>query len=137
MPIEFDITPAVKQHTAIPFERLTVIRHFDHLRLARVRRGIIYFFAGWSGLSISHFHRVTKSLASLTDVPYLEIYIVDIDCVPKDFMMSTFGHRHPAGSGETAWVRDGQIVSVVDIWLSDIDAEVSRRTRELFHETTA
>ena len=138
MPIEFDITPAVRQSSAIPFECLTVIRRFEDLPLAQIRRGIVYFFAGWSGLSLTYFRLATKSLASLMDTPGLEIYVVDIDCVPGDFLMSTFGHSYPAGSGETVWVRDGHIVSVADTYLGpEVEAEVSRRTRELLHDNAA
>jgi len=134
MPIEFDITSGVKEQSAVPFERLTVIRRFEELSLAQICRGIVYFFAGWSGFSLTYFHRATKVLASFVDTS-LEIYVVDIDCVPEDFMMSTFGHSHPAGSGETIWVRDGRIVSVVDAYLGpQVDAEVLRRTRELLHD---
>jgi hypothetical protein len=138
MPIEFDITSAVRQSCAIPFERLKLIRRFEDLPLAQIRCGIVYFFAGWSGLSMLYFHVATKSLASLTDTSGLEIYVVDIDCVPGDFLMSTFGHLHPAGSGETVWVRDGRIVSVMDAYLGlAVEAEISRRTRELLHDCTA
>ena len=134
MPIEFDITSAVREQSALPFERLTVIRRFEDLPLGRIRRGIVYFFAGWSGLSLTYFHRMTMVLAPWADTN-LQIYVVDIDCVPGDFMMSTFGHSHPAGSGETVWVRDGRIVSVVDIYLGpQVDAEVLKRTKELLED---
>ena len=137
MPIKFDITSGVKEQSAIPFERLTVVRRFEELPLAQIRRGIVYFFAGWSGLSLTYFHRATKVLTPFVDTS-LEIYVVDIDCVPGDFMMSTFGHSHPAGSGETIWVRDGRIVSVVDTYLGpQVDAEVLRRTRELLYDNVA
>lgn len=136
MPIEFDITAAVRQNSAISFDRVTLIHRFEDLPLARIRRGIIYFFAGWSGLSLHYFRRITTSLASFTDTPDLVIYVVDIDCVPEDFLMSTFGHSNPAGSGETVWVCEGRIVSAVDIWLGDLHAEVSRRTRELLHASS-
>ena len=138
MPIEFDITSAVRQSSAIPYERLTLIRRFEDLPLAQIRRGIVYFFAGWSALSLAYFRLATKSLAALTNTSGLDIYVVDMDCVPGDFLMSTFGHLHPAGSGETVWVRDGRIVSVVDAYLGPTaEAEVSRRTRELLDNSTA
>ena len=137
MPIEFDITLGVKQQSAIPFERLTVVRRFEDLPLGRIRRGIVYFFAGWSGPSLFYFHRITQVLTPLADTN-LEIYVVDIDCVPGDFMMSTFGHLHPAGSGETIWVRDGRIISVAGAYLGpQVDAEVLGRTKELLEDDAA
>lgn len=136
MPIEFDIMPAVKEHSAISFELLTLVRRFENLPLQQIRRGIVYFFAGWSGLSLAFFRRLTKALAS-SDTSHLEIYVVDIDCVPGEFLMSTFGHFHPAGSGETLWIRDGRIVSVVDAYPgSEVEAEVLKRTKELLHDAS-
>ena len=131
MQMEFDITPGVRQQSAIPFERMRVVRQFDELSLAQIRRGIVYFFAGWSGLSLHYFHRVTKVLTFFMDTN-LEIYVVDIDSVPRDFMMNTFGHSHPAGNGETIWVRDGYITSTADMDLdSQFETEVSQRSKTL------
>jgi hypothetical protein len=131
MPLDFDITASVKEQSAIPFERLTLVRRFDELPLAQIRRGIVYFLAGWSGLSLIYFYRLTKALTPFVGTS-LEIYVVEIDCVPAEFMMSTFGHSHPAGSGETIWVRDGRVVSVVDAYDGpQVDSEVLLRTREL------
>ncbi len=135
MSLDFDITPAVRQGTGLPFERLRIIHQFADLSLAGIRRGIVYFFAGWGPLSTHYFALTTRTLAAL-DTSRLEIYVVDIDSVPGEFLKATFGHSHPAGSGETAWVRDGRIVSVSDGLGVEVETEFLRHTAELFEDQT-
>jgi hypothetical protein len=136
MPVDFDITPVVREYSSLPFERLTVVRRFEDLPLSQIRRGIIYFFAGWSGPSVSFFRQATDALASMNSSS-LEIYVVDIDCVPEEFMTDVFGktYVYPSGSGETAWIRDGRVVSVMRTYpRADFQTEVLRRTTELLQD---
>jgi hypothetical protein len=133
MNTEFDITPTVMQSSALPPERVRIIRRFEDLPLARIRRGIVYVLAAWSAPSIMHFGRITRALAR-SDRPNLEFYVLDIDCVPHDFMTATFQHS-AAGAGETMWVRDGVVVaSVLTYPRGDVEAEFLKRTKESLDE---
>ncbi len=135
MPLDFDITPTVRQSSGLPFDQLRIIQQFVDLPLARIRRGLIYFFAGWGPLSSHYFALTTRALAAM-DTSRLEIYVVDIDSVPGEFLRTTFGHYHPAGSGETAWVRDGRIVSVSDGLGAEVESEFVSRTQQLLGDET-
>lgn len=130
MPNTFDFASAVERWSAIALERTRVIRCFDDVRLARPGRSVIYLLAAWSGTSASCLRLITEALAR-TDWPGLEFSVLDIDCVPDDFMLATF-HNRPAGSGETLWIRDGIIVGAVRCYPhSEVAATFLRNTRDL------
>jgi hypothetical protein len=132
-PLRFDIASAVPQSSALPFERLRLVHHFRTLRLAQIRCGLIYFFAGWGPISMQGFRLVTRALASI-DTQGLEVIVVDIDSVPPDFLMATFGHAHPAGMGETIWVRNGRIVAALETYIAGVlEPGIVARTHSLLH----
>jgi len=106
MPTDFDITPTVTRYCAVPQERVRIVSRFEDLPLTQIRRGIIYLLAAWSGPSVMHFRFITEALSRI-DWSGLEFYVVDIDCVPHDFIQATFQRGAPAGVAETIWVRDG------------------------------
>jgi hypothetical protein len=137
MPTDFDITPTVTHYCAVPQERVHIVSRFEDLPLTQIRRGIVYLIAAWSAPSVMHFNLVTKALSRI-DWSGLEFYVVDIDCVPDDFMQATFQRRAPAGAGETVWVRDGVVVaSVLTYSRVEVEAEFMRHTRELLDDTAA
>lgn len=137
MPTDFDITVTVTQYCAVPLERVRIVRRFEDLPLARIRRGVVYLLAAWSGPSVMHFRVITEALSRI-DSSGLEFYVVDIDCVPKDFMLASFQRSAPAGAGETVWVRDGAVVaSVLTYSRAGVEAEFMRHTRELIDDDAA
>ncbi len=71
------------------------------------------------------FHRVTRALMS-RGFAGLEIYVVDIESVSRDFFGRTFGD-HSGGAGEAIWIRGGEIMATM-VWpdLSKIESEVLR-----------
>jgi hypothetical protein len=82
-----------------------------------------------------NFRAITQALSRM-DWSGLELYVVDIDCVPKNFMLQTFRLGTSAGAGETCWVRDGVIAaSVLTYSPSGVEAEFDRLTRELLYDT--
>lgn len=136
MPTPFDITPTVTKYCAIPLERVRIIRRFEDFPLTQIRRGVVYLLAAWSGPSVRHFRAITESLSRI-DSSGLEFYVVDIDCVPEDFMLASFQRSAPAGVGETLWVRDGAAVASVLTYSHSRDgfeAEFMRHTRELIDD---
>jgi hypothetical protein len=130
MPLVDYITLTDTRYSALPLERVHLVSRFEDFRLSQIRRGIVYLFAVWSVPSVLHFRSITEALSRI-DWSDLEFYVVDIDCVPEDFMRATFQCR-AAGAGETLWVRDGVVVaSILTYSHAEVKAEVMRRTREL------
>ncbi|HRI69477.1 MAG TPA: hypothetical protein PK156_34840 [Polyangium sp.] len=126
----------VSRYSALPLHRVGIVQRFDDLKFARVRRGIVYFLAAWSGASVMLFRHVTEALARL-DSTVLEFIVVDLDCVPADFWAEAFDRLTPAGAGETLWVRDGVVVaSALTSPRPGADSEFMRYTRILIDEET-
>lgn len=96
MTSNFDITPTVSKYSVLPLNRVQIVSSLDDLRITRIRLGIIYILALWSGPSIMVLQQITKALARL-DSSVLEFFVVDIDCVPPDFSTATFKHNAPSG----------------------------------------
>jgi hypothetical protein len=130
-----DIAQVLKDHTKMPFERLRVVRHLDELRLAAIRRGIIFIFAVWSGPAIIAFHRFTRVLAGI-DTTGLDLVVLDTDCLSSEAGTALWG-KNVGGGGETLWVRDGAVVARLLLYIADSEPELLRHTQDLIDETTA
>ena|SRR6266567_5327869 len=112
MPTKLDIRPTVGKHSALPIERLRVLRSFDEVQLARMRRGVVFVFAAWSGSAVMGLQRFTKVMKSF-DTRSLDLVVLDIDCLTEDSASQLFGVPSftTGGWGETLWIRDGRIVA--------------------------
>jgi hypothetical protein len=66
--------------------------------------------AFWSIYSVQAFARLTELLARL-DAEGLELVVVDVDDSPELDTLPEFRGRLYHGDGETAWVREGKIVT--------------------------
>jgi len=131
MSIEFDIRPMVEKRSAIPMERVRVLRSFDELHLPEMRRGIVFVFAAWSAPAVMGFQRLTKMIKTL-DTGFLELVVLDIDCLTAESAKLLFGAPGftTGGWGETLWVRDGHIVARA-LGHSAPDALIEEHTRGL------
>lgn len=121
-------TLTVTERSTLPRERIRIVQYFEDLRLMEIRRGIIYFFAVWSGPSHMIFRRITDLMGSIDSS--LELVVVDIDSVPVDFLIAKLGGASPTGAGETLWIRDGTVVASVRAYGDDVDAIFLKYTRE-------
>lgn len=126
---EFDITPAIRQSTKLPFERLRVVRRFDELGLSTIKRGIIFIFAGWSGLAHAAFSRCTRVLGGL-DTTGLDLVVLDIDCITEESSRVLWG-SNLNGCGEVVWIRNGVVVEHLEMLTTDAEADFIRYTNGL------
>ena len=60
----FDIGPMVRKYSALPPERVQLIRDIADFQLAQVRRGIVIIFAAGSGQAVLALQRLTRFLAA-------------------------------------------------------------------------
>jgi hypothetical protein len=107
-----NIRPIIEAHSAIPIDQLRVLGRFEDVRIAEMRRGIIFVLAVWSAPAMKALQRFTRVVNTLkADV--LDLVILDIDCLTKDSATQLFGTEgfRAGGNGETIWVRDGLIVA--------------------------
>jgi hypothetical protein len=66
--------------------------------------------AFWSGTSVTAFAKLTEVVARLDKAGTLELVVIDVDSLKDlDDLPEFKGKVH--GNGETAWVRDGDIVA--------------------------
>lgn len=107
-----DILPIVQIHSAIPKERLRVVSRFEDVRLAEIRRGVVFVFAAWSGPAIMGFKKFTRLMNELP-VSLFELVVLDTDCLNDLSAERLFGTEGfiAGGNGETIWVKDGVIVA--------------------------
>jgi hypothetical protein len=137
MPTEFDIRPMVTEHSAIPIERIRVLRSFDEVYLPQMRRGIVFVFAAWSGPAVMGLQRFTKGIKSL-DTHSLDLVVLDIDCLTEDSATQLFGTPSftTGGWGETIWIRDGSIIAR-QLAHAAPESLIEQHTRELLDDNAA
>ena len=100
---------SLAKYSRLPIERIKYIADADEGTVRSIGRGILFLMAFWSGPSVMAFAKLTEVLASLP-ADDLEIVVVDVDGSPALYELSEF-KGNITGSGETAWVRNGRIVS--------------------------
>ena len=137
MAVQFDILPMLRKRSAIPMERLRVVSRFEDVQLGKIRRGIIFVFAAWSGPAVLGFERFTQMLSEFS-ASSLDAVVLDTDCLTAETATQLFGTDgfRAGGYGETIWVRDGVIIAREVS--SDHSASVFREhTRDLLDDHAA
>lgn len=77
--------------------------------LATIRCGVLFVMAFWSGSARLAFQELKRVLESVDPGGRLELVVVDTDGCPDLYELPEFvGKLH--GAGETAWIREGQVV---------------------------
>jgi hypothetical protein len=89
--------------------RIRYVPDADEETVRSIRRGVLFLMAYWSGPAVQSFARLTEVLARLDD-PRLELVVADVDGAPDLYELPEFKGKI-RGAGETAWVRDGEIVA--------------------------
>jgi hypothetical protein len=69
----------VQNHSALPIERLRVVCHFEHVRFAEIRRGVVFVLAAWSGPAVVALERFTRIMSDLPTTG-LDLVVLDTDC---------------------------------------------------------
>jgi hypothetical protein len=133
-----DIRPTVEKHSALPIERLRVLSHFEDVRLAHMRCGVVFVFAAWSGPAVIGLQRFTRVMSSF-DTRSLDLVVLDIDCLTADSAMQLFGTDgfRAGGYGETILVRGGHIIAREIAAPDDSEHLLQRHTKELLDDPAA
>jgi len=90
----------------------------DRAVLGTIRCGVLFFMAFWSTYSRQVFAELKRVLAEMDPEGRLELVVVDVDgCTGLDKVPEFAGMNLGAGAGETAWVKEGRVVSVSGLGL--------------------
>jgi hypothetical protein len=128
----FDIIPMVRKYSAIPLDRLQIICNPVDLHLERIRRGVLFIFAAWSGQAVMAWQRLTRLLGS-RDFEPLDLIVMDIECMTTQEMTQILG-RTLHGQGETFWIRDGKLVASLEMHKSEMELLILSYTKRLLDE---
>src|SRR5262249_47879831 len=99
---------SLAKYSKLPVERIRYVLDASEATVRSIGRGILFLMAFWSVPSVQAFARLTEVLARL-DADCLELVVADVDGCPELYELPEFKGQI-RGAGETAWVRDGQIV---------------------------
>jgi hypothetical protein len=107
---------SLAKYSKLPIERIKYVPDADTATVRSIRRGVLFLMAFWSGPSVRAFAKLTEVLARL-DAGGPELVVADVDGSPDLYELAEFkGKVH--GAGETAWVRDGEIVATSSLGLN-------------------
>lgn len=105
------------KYSKLPIKRVTYLPDAGEDIIRSIGRGILFLMAFWSGPSVKAFARLTEVVAKLDKEGVLELMVVDVDGSPGLYEVPEFlGKVH--GAGETAWVRDGNIIATSGLGLN-------------------
>jgi hypothetical protein len=114
----FDVGPMVRKYSAVPFERIRLIKDIAGFQLSEIRRGIVIIFAAGSGQAVLALQRLTRFLATRDES--INFIVVDIESMTTQEMKQSFG-REFHGHGETLWIRDGKVIASIEVYAPDAD----------------
>lgn len=98
-------------------------------------RSILFVLARWSGASQLSFRALNDVLHTIHGSSNLRIWISDIDNESTQRFMEKMGDV-PTGSGETYWIKDGQVIGKLNS-CRDVDkASIEEQVHHLLEEGT-
>jgi hypothetical protein len=97
------------KYSKLPAERIKYVADANEETVRSIERGVLFLMAFWSGPAVQAFAALTGVLASLP-AEDLELVVADVDGSLDLYELPEF-RGQITGSGETAWVRHGKIVS--------------------------
>ena len=101
---------ALANYTNLPVERIKYFPEADESIINSIQQGILFLMAFWSGTSVRAFARLAEVIAKPEEFGTIDFVAVDIDGSHFLYEIPEFlGKVH--GNGETAWIRNGQIVN--------------------------
>ena len=127
----FDIGPMVWKYSALPPERVKLIRDIADFHLSEVRRGILIIFAAGSGQAVLALQTLTRFLASREEL--IDLIVIDMESMTTQEMKQLFG-REFYGHGETQWIRDGNVVAFLEAYTPETEVLILKYFKQLLIE---
>jgi hypothetical protein len=109
MPETFDRETIVAKDSAIPIARIRYFAKADVSVIRRIRYGLLFVMAWWSGPARLGFRKLTEVLAKHDAKGEQEVVVVDTDGCPELYHVSELTGMNE-GKGVTALVKDGHVV---------------------------
>lgn len=93
--------------------RTRFLNEADRSVISTIPCGVLFVMAFWSGASVLAFRALQSGLLTIDLNGVLELIVVDADGCPDIYDMLFEIQVPPSGSGETLWIKEGQIVAAV------------------------
>ena len=127
----FDVGPMVRKYSAVPLDRVRLIRDIADFQLSEIRRGIVIVFAAGSGQAVMALQRLTRFLAARNES--IDFIVVDIESMTTQEMKQWFG-REFHGHGETLLIRDGKVIASIEVYAPDAEVWMLNYFKRLLEE---
>jgi hypothetical protein len=111
----------------LPATRIKYYAAADESVIQTIRCGILFVMAWWSGPARRAYIDLAEVLSKLDAAGRLEFVVVDTDGVPALYERAEFIGRM-TGSGETAWIKDGRIVTTSGLGFNPDCFETNTKT---------
>jgi hypothetical protein len=121
----------VRKYSALPIERIRVIRDIADFQLAEVRRGVVIVFSAGSGQAVMALQRLTRFLDARDES--IDLIVIDVESMTTQEMKQWFG-REFRGQGETQWIRDGRVIAFLDACTPETEALLLSHFKRLLDE---
>jgi hypothetical protein len=127
----FDVGPMVRKYSALPFDRVRLIRDIADFQLSEIRQGIVIVFAAGSGQAVMALQHLTRFLAARDES--IDFIVVDIESMTTQEMKQWFG-REFHGHGESLWIRDGKVIASIEVYTPDAEVLILSNVKRLLEE---
>ena len=124
----FDIGPMVRKYSALPPERVKLIRDIADFHLSEVGRGIVIIFATGSGQAVMALQGLTRFLAARDEL--IDLFVIDMESMTTQEMKQSFG-REFYGHGEMQWIRDGNVVAFLEAYGHEAEVLIQKYFKRL------
>lgn len=91
-------------------DRLTVLPPDTPISISEIKTGVLIVWATWSLPAKRALEALAASLSSHADFEEISLWVADNDEEKTQQFMDSVGQT-PCGTGETFWIRNGQIVA--------------------------
>ncbi len=101
----------------------------DEEKLPKIKDGIVFILATWSGASIERFILLTEILANM-ELEGMKLYVFDTDNLNPEALISQ-GIGLPQGWGETYWIKNYKIFDFLTKYNEEDSKKIISNTIEI------
>ena len=105
-----DLRDAALESCETVKDRLTVLPPDTPISISEIKTGVLIVWATWSLPAKRALEALAASLSSHADFEEISLWVADNDEEKTQQFMDSVGQT-PCGTGETFWIRNGQIVA--------------------------
>lgn len=104
------LTTPFQRCLSIDEQRLVLMPLAEAITIRAITRGVLFILDKASGESLLAFRALNKLLASLPELDGVCLFVADRNSAKTFQFLSARGDVTPGGTGQTYWIRDGQVL---------------------------